>query len=165
MILVPTLTPGASTAELALDAEGVTYQSVDCRDDDYAYGRALALAWHEAWRRSVSLVVLEHDIAPWPGAIAQLEACEELLCGHEYPQKGALDASLGLTKFSYPLLERAQHAPVLGDWKRARWFYLDAVVFETLQKHYDIRLRRGVTPMEHMHVHTPAVAHARRIGR
>jgi hypothetical protein len=101
----------------------------------------------EQWQSRRGFILVEHDIVPWPGALQQLDACEEELCTFEYPVgAGGWGRSLGCTKFAESLVERV---PYDVTWQNRAWDELDGGVFATLQ---------GEAVM---HVHTPPVAHAK----
>jgi len=70
------------------------------------------------WREGGPLVIVEQDVVPPPGSIAQLLACPEEWCGHMLPAQGRLiSQSFGLVKFSAALIERL---PLLMDKAMAR---------------------------------------------
>jgi len=113
--------------------------------DDYHYGDKLAQYWH----RGEDFINIEHDIAPWPGAVEELWDCTSLWCTHQYPigHSGKFQKGLGLIKFSSSLIERYPDA-CLG-WDETPWNQLDAQVYGALE--IDRRI--------HAHMHFPPVAH------
>jgi hypothetical protein len=100
----------------------------------------------ELWQAGEGFILVEHDVVPWPGAIAQLEACEHECCAFEYPSGGSWCRSLGCTKFSTSLVRRI---PYDVEWQNRAWDELDGAVFATLQGEVE------------MHIHQPPVAHVK----
>lgn len=159
-VIVPSPYRANSTAHRALLAEGVEHRE-HVLENDFAYGRLLT----DYWMRRRGFIIVEHDIAPWPGAIDALRGCSELLCGHMYPlpETGELDFSLGCTAFSNELVEMFPNAPYQGDrfWENTHWSNLDGMVFNALEKS-GVWLRQSVDHREHtLHLHRPPVAHVR----
>ena len=84
-----------------LDVQGIAYEAVDCSGDEHAYVDLLESTWNEGG----GFIVVEHDILPWPGALAELEACSEDHCMFPYIQGDRLSGFLGCTKFSAELTQ------------------------------------------------------------
>jgi hypothetical protein len=139
-ILIPTTAIGTPTA-LALTMEGLVVTEVKM-NDYYHYGRMFT----EQWQTGKGFILVEHDVVPWPGALGQMNKCQEELCAFEYPSSPDSTArSLGCTKFSTSLVQRV---PYNLEWQSKGWDQLDGAVFETLQ---DVNI----------HLHRPMVAHAK----
>ena len=138
----------ASPPALALTMEGREVVEVVMTDANH-YGRLFT----ELWQAGEGFTLVEHDIVPWPGAIAELEACEQECCAFEYPNgtihaepRSGWCASLGCIKFATSLLKRVPYDP---EWQNRGWDELDGAVFGTLQGQATV------------HVHSPPVAHAK----
>ena len=58
------------------------------------------------WQTLSSFVNIEHDIAPWPGAIESLFTCNEPFCYYKYPSwpRGTMQSGIGCVKFGEELL-------------------------------------------------------------
>lgn len=146
-IIVPTQKIG-TPAMLALTMEGLEVSEV-VMNDYHHYGRLLT----EQWQSRRGFILVEHDIVPWPGALAQIDACREEFCGFEYPNGMMVEeprsgwcASLGCVKFAPSLVQRIPYGP---EWQNRGWDELDGAVFATLQGEVEL------------HVHQPPVAHAK----
>jgi len=147
-IILPTRRIGLPPA-LALTMEGLEVVEV-VMYDYHSYPRLFT----EVWQKGTGFILVEDDVVPWPGALAELDGCDRECCGYEYPNaiiheepRSGWCASLGCTKFSQELTRRVPYDP---EWQKRGWDSLDGAVFETLQ-------REGVE----MHVHSPPVAHAK----
>jgi hypothetical protein len=140
-LVVPALS-GDCPAALALRAEGL-YPQVVIMDDDLAYGRLLA----RLWREGAGFVLVEHDVVPWPGAVAGMASCREAYCGHRYQIAGQLGGTLGCVRFSAALI--AEHPDLPATWAGSHWSNLDIKLTNAL---WDVGVRE-------YHVHEPPVAH------
>lgn len=129
-------------AHLALAAEGLPHETEVLGYDPFAYGKWLG--W--LWSQGRGFVLVEHDIAPWPGAVRQLIGCGRPWCAFPYPWC----IGLGLVKFSTELI--LQQPYIAGNWSLTNWQSLDMQVIEEIQ---------AVTGFD-VHVHEPAVAHVRK---
>lgn len=134
----------------ALEAQGI--------EAEYVYTGKSPEDYHELlsglWREGTGWINIEQDIVPWPGAIAELEACPEELCAFPYELSTGWGAWLGCTKFSTELIAREPglfHGmaalPFDGTPKRY-WGRLDTRMYEVLERAGRIR-----------HLHWPAVEH------
>lgn len=134
----------------ALDNSGYQWTGVDLTGSDTAYTELM----QKLWRAGESFAIVEHDIVPWRGALAELDDCDEPWCAFEYPfGKGAI-TGLGCTRFrdilltGYPtavddtLIEHHEVHP------RGHWCSLDGRLSHALH-------RLGARK----HVHTPLVGH------
>jgi hypothetical protein len=146
-IIIPTRTLGQPAA-LALTMEGHEVTEVAMRDYCH-YGRMLT----QQWQTGRGFILVEEDIVPWPGALAELERCEQECCAFEYPTGIIIEeprsgwcVSLGCIKFATSLVARVECG---YEWQNAGWDSLEGKVFETLQGEVDV------------HVHGPPVAHVR----
>jgi hypothetical protein len=152
-VYVPTYSGASNVAELVLHAEGVEYQTFPA-DSDLGY----SLLMTEVWKRGEGFVIVEHDVAPWFGAVAQLEACPRDWCLFHYPDGGALSRGLGCTKFSDRLVR--DHSDLPDAWEGTEWPMIDGAVGSAFAA-----VLRQETPEQHpVCYHGPPVAHARRPG-
>lgn len=126
---------------LALTMEGLEVTEV-VMTDRHHYGRLFT----ELWQEGEGFTLVEHDVVPWPGAIAELEACEQECCAFRYPSGGSWVMSLGCIKFSAALVQRIPYDPA---WQNRAWDELDGAVFATLQGEVEV------------HIHQPPVAHVK----
>lgn len=118
-VIVPEPARTQHVAALALEAEGVDHE-VRQMADDLDYGRLL----RELWEAGEEFCIVEHDIRPAPGQVAELEGCElGVLCGYDYPgpEGDALGHALGLTRFSAEVMALAPEAPLGWGDNRALW--------------------------------------------
>lgn len=131
-------------AHRTLDAEDIDHDVQICHGP-YGYCDLLAALW----TFGEGVIIIEHDIAPWPGAIHQLQVCEQAWCAYEYPLNFSMVAALGCTKFATSLVD--------STWTLAlklheiHWGAVDGVLISRLEL-------MGYKP----HIHYPPVAHARR---
>lgn len=75
--------------------------------DDHAYQRLLAFLW----RQRETIIIVEHDVAPWPGCLEELHQCPAEWCSCSYAWTNAhgrtgvgLHHMLGCTKLSSELM-------------------------------------------------------------
>lgn len=163
-ILVPSVVVDCP-ATLALRAEGLDPVEVIV-EGDYGYGNILS----EWWERRTGFVLVEHDVAPFPGAVAALWACTAPVCAHQYASGGVFDHALGCTKFSPWLCQVYPDAPEGGrglekkPWREMHWMQMDGAVYHSIES-LGIFMRPSVDtrhPKEQVvHMHYPAVAHVR----
>lgn len=109
-------------AHRALRAEGVAHEEHVCAGR-FGYGRLVAAAF----QRGEGFVLVEHDVVPWVGAVAQLVECEGDWCGFRYARSGSTVRALGLVKFSDALVRRMPRAFVSG-WRGVEWPVLESAV-------------------------------------
>ena len=130
MIVIVT-TGRRSPAYAALRAEGYWPELVRIsKNNIYGYGKTLA----DCWTSGQEFINVEHDIAPWEGAIKQLEECTGELCLFGYPR--AQSGSLGLIRFSQSLIDRFPEAS--ARWSTTPWNMLEQAVlgyFKNVEKH------------------------------
>jgi hypothetical protein len=134
---------------LALTTEGLEVAEVVMRDYTN-YGRIFT----EQWQSGHGFLLVEEDVVPWPGAMAQLDRCQEDWCCfefpngviHEEPRSGFCDG-LGCMKFSTDLVRRYEFSPL---WQQRGWDELDGAV-------HALHREGG----EKLHLQTPPVAHAK----
>lgn len=143
-VIIPALTEDCA-ASRALRAEGISHRVVVMTDDQH-YGRLL----EDEWATGEGFTILEHDVIPWPGALAALEECDQEWCGYDYPlgRRGMLGGSLGCTRFSAALT--SHHPEVPAAWRGCSWQRLDGKV---------IAAASSATGMSYHHPHLPPVAH------
>lgn len=113
--------------------------------DDLAYGRVFS----RAWEIGKTFINIEHDIAPWPGALQAMWDCSHDICLHEYMigHSGKKQRALGCIKFDRELMLR--HPDANYGWDETLWNHLDAQVLGATIVDLEIE----------PHVHEPPVAH------
>ena len=107
----------------AIDFE-VSY--VRCQDR-HDYGDSLA----RLWEKGESFINLEHDVAPWPGALTQMWECDHLWCALPLIVHGCVnETNLGCVKFTrdfmkmYPDVWRDYPRNDIFDWRSLdSWLY------------------------------------------
>ncbi len=140
----------APETRAALDHCGYPWESADVSGSDTAYTQLL----QKLWRDGDTFALVEHDIVPWRGALAELAACPRDWCAFQYPFGGGMIAGLGCTRFRAALL--AAHPAAVDDTLTEAteihptgfWCNLDDRLTRALT-------RRGAA----RHEHTPAVGH------
>jgi len=143
-VYIPIYNGAQDVAERVLAAEGVEYETLRA-DGNLGYSRLMT----EIWARGLGFVVVEHDVAPWFGAIAQLGACSRDWCMFRYPDGGMLSRGLGCTRFSDRLVRDYPDLP--DKWQGVEWQNIDGAVGSAV-----------AALVGHPCYHTPPVAHARR---
>lgn len=123
-------------------AEGVPHEEVIMQDDLH-YGRLV----QSLWQAGEGFILVEHDIAPWPGALQQMIDCPEPCCAYEYPTERVMRNALGCVKFDASVLRNN----FSQSWHTIPWHQLDGAILPRLLMWYGVG----------RHFHTPAVAHAR----
>lgn len=91
--------------------------------NDDAYRQLL----HTIWAEQHTVVIIEHDIVPWYGAIEELHGCLGLWCSCSYRYQGGygLYHGLGCTKLSAELMRLTPHV-----WDEpGHWSTLDQRLF------------------------------------
>ena len=140
-VLIPALGPDCPAA-CALAREGVPTH-VEIMQDDLHYGRLLA----ENWRGDV--IVLEHDVVPWVGAMDAISDCSEPWCVYRYPfAPNAIRWALGCLRVNSELV--AAHPDLPERWSGVVWNQLDAAVVAALS-----------SVAEGPHFHDPPLAHVK----
>ncbi len=115
-------------------------------EGEYAYGELL----RELWATREPVVIVEHDIVPWPGCLQELDGCPAEWCTCSYRYKGGVGIShmLGCAKLSTALMDGL---PDL--WNEAcHWSECDRRLFFAARE-------LGKEP----HQHRPAVLHLKDI--
>jgi len=126
-------------AEYALRAEGYWPEVTRIHEGDmHAYGRTLA----KYWLTGEPFINVEHDMAPWVGAVNELWECDQELCLFPYPR--ATSGSLGMIRFSAGLIDRFPGA--CDRWPTTSWNMLEQAVL-------------GYFKNVNRHLHYPPVAH------
>jgi hypothetical protein len=128
-------------ATRALRMEGIGVDEELCtKPNDYG------ILFAHLWDRGDPFIICEHDIIPWPGAVAKLADCRECWCTHRYPlHVGNVARSFGIGKY-----QPVGQAPF--EWRDTEWRMLDGQVIPLLNRLYG-----------HPHTHEPPVAHAREV--
>ena len=154
MILVPYADPDAWELRAVLrnlDLQGFAYDAVDCSRSHTAYPEAV----RERWNAEEPLVIVEHDILPWPGAIDEILACPFSFCGLAYIEHSVLAAALGCTKIgadvmaavTLPEMTSIQGPPYE---RPVAWDTLDWDLFRTVEG-AGFRLDVHDPPVVHLH--------------
>jgi len=135
----------------ALEADGRQAEYFDVGHTPTAYHELMLAVWAEG----KGFTVVEQDIVPYVGAIAELEACPEPWDGKPYWIGGTFDCYLGCTRFSDALvhdnpglMESLDRLPDDGTPRRY-WGRVDTRLAQVLRDQYGL----------HIHAHWPAVEH------
>ena len=111
------------------------------------YGDSL----NRLWKQGEGFINLEHDVAPWPGALTFLWDCESNCCMYPILVHGSMNiTNFACIKFSSMLINMTQ-----GLWDRYPrnevfdWRSLDGYFHQAMKERYDLPV----------HVHKPAVLH------
>jgi hypothetical protein len=109
--------------ERVLDSYGLPVMYAPLGDDDDAYRRLL----QRLWQARTTIVIVEHDVVPWYGAIEELHHCMGLWCSCSYRYHGGygLYHTLGCAKLSAALMQKL---PNLWD-EPGHWSQLDQRLF------------------------------------
>jgi len=162
-VVIPTVHGVDCVAGHVLHAEGVGNVHLrDVGDRDTAYSDLIG----NYWRDGRTFILLEDDMAPWPGAIDQLRRCPEPWCRFDYSigfGRFGL-GTLGCMKFGEPLLRT--FPDLWLRWEGVHWRNLDATIVKAI---CDVRggPTRDQLPADadaylaRCHTHTPAIAHAK----
>lgn len=134
----------------ALDDSGYRWEPRDVSGSDTAYTELLA----GLWAAGEAFAVVEHDVVPPPGALAELEVCPEPWCVFPYRYQHGTHAGLGCARFSAALLAVVPDA--VGETlsesdavhPAGHWCNVDDRLSRVLQRH-------GFT----RHRHTPEAGH------
>lgn len=111
----------------------------ECVDWD-AYRRGM----RDKWQEGESFIVLEQDVAPWPGALTQLWECPEPWCAFPEMHTFVMNhTNLGCVKFGERFI--AEH-PTLWD-RPIRWENLDHHLYGELRPEVH---HRHLPPVLHM---------------
>lgn len=96
--------------ELALAADWITPDKY-FMENDFSYFDLLSRLWGE----EETFVIVEHDVVPWPGAIAEILSCSESWCAFPYRLSFSpgYTPALGCTKFSAEIQKQTP-----GAWER-----------------------------------------------
>jgi hypothetical protein len=111
------------------------------------------MLFRELWAIGAPFILVEHDIIPWPGSLAQLWTCPEPWCGFTYPLYGEYRNYLGCTKFEPARLGECP----LPEGTLVSFEGMDRIIEKTLL----MRAREDwkSPPKFKHHLHTPPVAH------
>jgi len=139
-------------AHRTLVAEGVPH-SEHVLTHDFANAELLATLWAEG-----GFMLVEHDIAPWCGALEQLSECERDWCMFRYPEAGGLSRGLGCTKFSDRLVRDYPKLP--ESWRGTTWREMDNVVCAAVAG----VLHKENPDLNPLCKHGPPVAHVKEVA-
>jgi hypothetical protein len=138
-------------AELALATEGINCD-VTVVEETHSYTDKAAYAYVDhlvsIWDRHEPFINLEHDVAPWPGALDELWNCSEQFCRFRYPvfPPGRLVKGIGCVKFGFDVVNTVTS----DDWIDLAWWDLDGQIISSV---------KGAGFQ--IHEHNPPVAHVR----
>jgi len=140
------------SAHLALSAEGICHEVIMC-NGEFGYSEHFK-AW---WRTGHGFILIEHDIAPWVGAVRQLAECPSDWCSFRYSKSGHTIHALGCVKFSTRLVKTIPNLP--DRWDQCTWQTLENQVLPAIAE----ALRRDEPSRMPVCKHSPPVAHVRRL--
>lgn len=145
MVIVPAISDQC-VAQLVLLADGTPHEVHLVNGNDTDYAALIA----DVWARGEGFVIVEHDIAPWWGAIDHLRQCPKDWCMFEYAKYGGgVTHGLGCVKFSDRLVKN--YPDLSKIWINTDWRLLDGAVGSAIV---------SVIHSEPC-FHAPPVAHAR----
>lgn len=119
--------PTWHATRLNLEMEGFRprYERMNAAlDADYAYDRL----FRSLWAKGEPFIIVEHDILPWPGALAQLWECECAWGAFNYYIFGELRSQLGCVKFDPSRLGACPLGDELVPWQRLDWAVITGLV-------------------------------------
>jgi hypothetical protein len=159
-IVVPALHED-NVAVRCLRSEGIEpYVRVLSAPTDYAHLMA------ELWQDGETFVIVEDDIAPWPGAVAQMCDCPRFWCGYYYTLPGRWDPeddgpykSLWGTTGCYKVTDDVLLAApdLYKRFEHHTWDTLDVGLIAALRHVMGLEASSSEASF---HVHGPPVAHA-----
>jgi hypothetical protein len=120
----------------ALAASGYGWEAVSVAGSDTAYTDLLA----DLWAAGQDFAIVEHDIVPWRGALAELDSCTEQWCAFPYPLRSWMHAGLGCARFRGTLLAACPTAVTdtlaeqTGTHPRGHWCNLDDRLSRSLRR-------------------------------
>jgi hypothetical protein len=147
-----------NVATRCLRAEGLKPE-VHVLTHEQGYAQLVA----KLWRDGETFVLVEDDVAPWPGAVTEMLNCSHHWCGHHYALPGRWDfdgpnamwGTCGCCKVSETVM---QAAPDLYErWDVHDWHVFDVGFVAALRHVFGLE---GTASENTFHVHTPPVAHA-----
>lgn len=149
-VTCPHAGPIAPETTAALDASGFPWEAADVSATPTSYTRLL----ERLWASGEPFALVEHDIVPHPGALAELAACDWPWCSYAYRLGSIVHAGLGCARFSASLLAAVPDAAE-QTWREStdvhppgHWCSLD----DRLRR---VLARAGFAP----HVHAVQVRH------
>ena len=114
----------------------------------HGYGDSLA----RVWDLGKGFIILEHDVAPWPGALTELWNCPEPLCTLPVIFHGAINhTSFACVKFSEALVKKTQ-----GIWKA--YPRNDIFYWQGLDGWFNFQMEKREEPIRR-HSHRPPALH------
>lgn len=138
----------------SLIAPVIRREGIDCEfiklptSDDSAYWKLFC----EIWEQRDPVVINEHDVLPWPGAIQALFDCPYHWCSYTYEMKGGygIHHGLGCTKFTPEFMDKFPDV----------WINVDTTMWNTL----DAQLSQMARAEQfYPHPHNPPVIHLKGI--
>jgi hypothetical protein len=132
--------------EEVLRADRLQPELVDVSEPG-AYRKLLA----KLWEHEEDVVIVEHDILPWPGAVAALWECPEPWCWNAYMLRGQVRCDLpafGCVKLTATLMAMVGDLWDIDNINTATWEMLDTHLRIVAEE-------KGITA----HLHQPPVVH------
>jgi hypothetical protein len=155
-ILIVNPTNDKCIAETCLEVEGIecTVRNIEPSSNYGQQPETYAGILATYWQCGNTFVNIEHDIAPWPGAIESLFDCRFPYCYYKYPSwpRGTMQSGIGCMKFNYRLLSAISSS--WENWGNVPWWDLDGALIGDLKS-------EGYEG----HQHFPGVAHVRKVMR
>lgn len=104
------------------------------------------------WEKREDVIIVEHDIIPWPDCLMELDRCPFLWCSNSYQMRGGygIHHAFGCTKFCKELMNMLPDVWTQVD--STKWNTLDAQLCEFA------KVNGPVTP----HPHRPPVTHLKK---
>jgi hypothetical protein len=108
----------------------------------------------ERWKEGKSFINVEHDVIPWPGALDEIEHCQEPWCGYGYLkfEKAGSNPYLGCVKISVEMIKMIPDVWSDREKYSVCWGNLDVHLAEYAKK-CSIKF----------HQHFPSVTHLRKV--
>lgn len=126
-----------------LATECIVPRAISVGGDPTAYWAMFVALWATGER----VIVVEHDVLPWPGALGELWRCAEPWCAFPYQLNGSMLTGNGCTKFS---AEFMADAPGLWrDIQTRTWLTLDTV-FAAAASEQGYEVHRHGPPVIHL---------------
>ena len=101
------------------------------------------------WEAREPFILVEHDILPWPTALAQLEACYDPWCALPYMIGGRFSWAFGCIKFGQGIFDKLP--TILDELPYRNWFNLDSEITWRAETNHQVRLHRHhASPLIHL---------------
>lgn len=145
-VIVPCAPDAHPVTKQVLASEGIVAQYIGVGHSPYGYHHLM----RDIWSQRKQVIIVEHDIVPWPGAIAELAACPCAWGSYSYKIHGGIGIfhGLGCTKLTPELMDATSDLWSDEVWHQDHWSKIDQVLFFAARE-------RGYEP----HHHRPPVIH------